>query len=386
MTSPDIYKRLESLTNESGIKSALEFLANHFREGKQPHQLFEVLKMQSRHELGLPLLYGHAAEQLDEDQQKKLEDGLLAACREVGIALIENGNLQQGWMYLQPVGDRDLVSRLFTDIEVTEENSEELIEVTLTQGAAPEIGYGLLMDRFGTCNAITTFDSQLVQLDKPIRKRLAAQLAGHLYSELVENVANHIEEKEGKRPEEKSLAGLQATRQWLTEGGGHHVDTTHLASVMRIGQIVEDPETLGMLLEMAQYGAGLASDFQYEGYPPFKNTYESHQLFYQALLGENIDQAVRYFDDQAKNVDQDQHGTAAIETLIDLLARVGRNEQAIDVSTEMLLGQGETLGIAPGVFEIARTQSEFQQLMDYYRKKDDLLGYAIGMLRSKTWR
>ncbi len=384
MTSPEIYERLQSLTKESGIASALEFLSGHFREQKQPHQLFEILKMKSRHELGLPLLYGQDSETLSEEQQKNLEDGLLAACREVGIALIENGDYQQGWMYLQPVGDRNLVIELFSKIEATEENTEELIEVTLSQGAAPEIGYALLMKQFGTCNAITTFDTQLVQLEKPLRKRLAAQLVTHLYQELVENIANHVEEKEGQRPGETSLSALKANRAWLTEGGGHHVDTTHLASVMRIGQIVDDPEALRMLLEMARYGSGLASDFHYEGYPPFKETYLSHQLFYQALLGENVDEAIRYFDEQAKTIDRNQHGSAAVETLIDLLARVGRNEQAIDVSTELLLGQGETIGVAPGVFEIASNQSELKQLMDYYREKDDLLGYAIGLLRTQT--
>src|SRR5437773_379475 len=98
------------------------------RQQKKYHELFEVLKMQLRRKLGLPLLAGVAvggeasgvavgreadhgdspsdSESLTDQQRTALEDGLIAACREVGAALLAEGKIREGWMYLRSVGDK----------------------------------------------------------------------------------------------------------------------------------------------------------------------------------------------------------------------------------------------------------------------------------------
>ena len=79
----DLFEELKSIAEQSGIETALERLIEHFRERRKHHELFEVLKMKTRHGLGLPLLYGESPDELDEEGRRKLEDGLLNACREV---------------------------------------------------------------------------------------------------------------------------------------------------------------------------------------------------------------------------------------------------------------------------------------------------------------
>src|SRR5688500_448003 len=86
-----------------GPLAILDQLMQQLRAQKKYHELFEALKMRVREQLGLPLLYGDAMDDLDETRREKLEDGLLDACREVGMLLLDEGKIREGWMYLRPV-------------------------------------------------------------------------------------------------------------------------------------------------------------------------------------------------------------------------------------------------------------------------------------------
>src|SRR5206468_12946753 len=87
-------------------------------------------------------------ESLTEQQRTKREDGLIAACREVGAALLAEGKIREGWMYLRPVGDKAEAANLLGSIEPTDENYEDLIEVCLHEGIDIGRGYGLVIERF----------------------------------------------------------------------------------------------------------------------------------------------------------------------------------------------------------------------------------------------
>ena len=51
------FDELQRISKESGVEKSLDYLEHHFREGKDYFKLFEVMKMQCRHGLGLPLIY-----------------------------------------------------------------------------------------------------------------------------------------------------------------------------------------------------------------------------------------------------------------------------------------------------------------------------------------
>jgi hypothetical protein len=375
------FDQISKLAAEAGPEKTLDFLEHRFRADKDYFKLFEVLKMRCRHGLGLPLVYSEQPDDLTDQQQDELENGLLAACREVGTMLIKNGQLQEGWMYLQPVGDRAMSEKLIQSIEVNEENIDPLIEISVTQGAAPAYGYGLLLNHFGTCNAITTFDTQAARFDKKTQRAMAEHLLRHLYNELCNNVANVIKESEKTTANDSSLAGMLSEHPWLVEGGAHHIDTTHLASVIRISRIVEQAEDLQKAVELADYGLQLHEDFQYPSPAPFENTYPDHKAFYQGLLGIDVDTAIKHFEKKCDTVEPQQHGPVAFESLVDFLVRLERNEQAIEVLTSKVLGKFEPMGIAPGLFDVAKTASELESVRAFYRKEDDLLGFAVGVLK-----
>ena len=387
--SPTPFDELQRISEESGVEKSLDFLEHHFRKDKDFFKLFEVLKMRCRHQLGLPLIYSQQPDDLTPPQQRELEDRLLAACREVGTLFFESGMIEEGWMYLQPVGDKQLNEKLVRSIETNQDNIDTLIEVAVSQGAAPGYGFQLLLKHYGTCNGITTFDTQAARFDVGVQRQMASAIVQQIHAELLENVLKSVEELgESERASQldsnSSLSQILQSFPELTVDGAHHIDTTHLSSAMRIARLLEDPSEILMAKELANYGSKLAEDFQYPGAAPFEDTYLDHGLFFAALLGEQVDEAVEHFKSKADTVDAYQFGPVADETLVDLLFRLGRTDEALQVATQRLMGNENTMGIAPSVFEIAKNPDQLQKLRDAYRSQDDLLGFAVAVLKKPS--
>ena len=170
-----------------------------------------------------------------------MEQAYLEACREVGAALLGAGQLREAWMYLRPVGDNALVAQALAGIEPNEENLSDLIEISLHEGVSVPLGYRLVLEHYGTCNAITMFDSMVAGRPGKDQQAAADLLVRHLHRELLANVRTDIKRQEGTEPPGETLLELVAERDWLFGQHNYHVDTTHLASTVRLARVLEDP-------------------------------------------------------------------------------------------------------------------------------------------------
>jgi hypothetical protein len=381
MSSSD-FDQLKSTLAASGPEAALERAAGLLREQKKYHELFEILKMRLRQKLGLPLLAGAGTEGLSDEQRTKLEDGLIGACREVGSALLSEGQIREGWMYLRPVGDKAEAAKLLAHIEATDENHEDLIDVCLHEGIDIGRGYGLVLDRFGTCNAITTYDSSLARRPRSEQSPAARLLLRRVHEDLVASVKADIARQEGQQPRENTLRELVHDRDWLFQDNSYHLDTTHLAATVRIARALSDPEDIRLAFDLTEYGRRLSQQFQYQGDEPFIDMYPANALYFRALLGENIDEAVAYFKNKAVLLDPQYHGYAAIETYIDLLTRLGRHEEALSAAMKHGLGSIQPLGNAAPLVELATRSGSYESLLAHCREKHDLLGFAAALVQS----
>jgi len=380
MSSP--FDHLQSTLASHGPGAALDEAANLLRQQKKFHELFETLKMKLRRQLGLPLLAGESSDGLSDEQRTKLEDGLIGACREVGAALLSDGKIREGWMYLRPVGDKGEAAKLLSQIEPTDDNYEDLIEICLHEGIDIGRGYGLVLERFGTCNAITTFDSSLARRPRADQAPAAKLLLEQVHADLVASVTADISRQEGKSPREKTLRELVHDRDWLFQDNSYHLDTTHLAATVRIARALTDQDDLRLALDLTEYGRRLSQQFQYPGDEPFADMYPANALYFQALLGEKTDEALAYFKAKAEMLDPQHHGYAAIETYIDLLARLGQSEQALAAAMQFGLGSIQSLGNAPPLVELAHRSGDYNTLLTHCREKDDLLGFTAALVQS----
>lgn len=382
-TTQTEFDRLEQELAETGVAGVLDQLAAQLREKNKYHELFEALKMRVRHGLGLPITYSESGDELDEAQRNGLEEGLLEACREVGMLLLQNGSAREGWMYMRPVGDRAAVARELEKINPTEDNVEELIEVCLHEGVDPARGYGLVLEHYGTCNAITTYESSVARQPIPDQRAAAGLLVRHLHGELLSSVRADIARQEGAEPLEMTLAELVADRDWMFSEHSYHIDTTHLASTVRFSRILEDPELLRLALDLTAYGRRLSAQFQYQGDEPFGDIYPSNAFYLGALLGENVDEAVAYFRDKVAALDPDQHGSQPMEAYVQLLDRVNRPGEAIDALLDFSAApQNQAAQVVPILLQLSEKLGDFEKVKELCRKRGDVLGFASGLIQS----
>jgi hypothetical protein len=374
----DPFQEIKNLLANQTPREAMASAANYFLEQNDAHRLFEIRKMQGRHELGLPVVSWKPLPQLDAEIQTKLEKKLLAACHEAGSRLIASGDLAAAWNYLEPLEDRESVQRLMEMAEVTSENVDNIIEVTFHRGAHPAWGFQLLLKHFGTCNAITLLDSSAPYLAPAIKTKLVELLAQHFMNELVQNFANA-----SQRPnvDEDAFATLISSNSEGIDWGAPLIDVTHLHSVTRLGRFAEDPRVWEQLVTLCRYGELLGEMFHFPGEPPFENQYTDSLLFFEGLLNRNRPQSIDHFLAKVEQGQDSPHSLLILETVIDWLARMQEVDQALELAIAYPRDDLGRLGIAPNLIELATRGSGLKaKLASTFEQRHDLLSFLMVQL------
>jgi hypothetical protein len=278
-------------------------LAASLIERKRWHALFDLRLLEARAALGLPLTGDLGP--LEATVRDALDERSLAACREVGWPLLDEGSVAAAWMYLRAAAEpatvatklRDLAARLPADSEAAEALHGELLHVALWEGIDPALGLELVLEAQGTCNAITAYEQAVSRLPAARQQAAAAVLVAHLHRELLANLAADLERRGLVKPDAPptSLVALLAAAGGLADDPSVHVDVSHLQSVLRIARVVSDRTVIEQAWELASYASRLPAEATYPGEPPFENVGEASRLFYAALLGRDVEAAVKFF-------------------------------------------------------------------------------------------
>ncbi|MEO1617057.1 MAG: hypothetical protein AAFV88_14495 [Planctomycetota bacterium] len=377
--SIDLFESLRGC--EGSTSELLQQLIEFYREQGSPMELFEARKMAIRDSLGLPIVASENEPPRSEAVEREMETGLLEACREAGEMLVRAGRVFEGWTYLRPIGDVEMVRELLAEVEITEDNFDEMQRVLLHEGIDVGRGFQSVLDFQGTCNSITLFDQALVQRSKADRQAAGERLLEHFYRELSELVRADITSRDEAPGADESLHDMISTRPWVLKDGGYHLDTTHLSSTVRIASTLNDPAQLRRAWELTQYGRQLHHQFQYPGEEPFVDFYPAYAAFYSILLGEHVDAGLKLFERKAKNVDVNQHGTGAIETYVDLLTRIGRPVEAVEFALKHIPSDVPSQTVLPMLLEMASQAEEgretaYEAIMDFCTDRKDPLGFA----------
>ncbi|MEM1224448.1 MAG: hypothetical protein AAGJ40_02060 [Planctomycetota bacterium] len=396
-TRSSIPNELRTRLSADPVKRLDEVIA-YFRQHRQPVELFEALKMKTRLRLGMSMVPPPDAETTSDpsphgrQEERELEDGLLDACRQAGAMLIEDGKIAEGWMYLRPTGDTSLAKRLLSGVEITDENYDEMVQILLHEGVDLARGYRAVLTQQGTCNSITLFDQAIAERPRSDRATAAACLLDHFYEELWSLVQADFRDrapKHGVAPDSiedelgRTCLGELITRHgWILGDGGYHLDTTHLSSTVRFATVLTDREEIDKAVQLCQYGKRLPADFQYPGDEPFVDFYPAHLAYFNALLGRDVDTAVRLFEQKARHVDVMEGGSGAIEVYVDLLDRLGRPAEALTAAMELFPEDVPTQRVMPDLMAMARSamaaghSDVVASLQDFLFERGDLLGVA----------
>lgn len=392
----DPFTMLLKISQEQGAEEAARALVDTMRnEGRYP-ELFEARKMLHRIELGLPPVHvpglsggdneRSESSKLEPHVQDELDKRLLDACREVGSGLMRSGRLQEGWMYLRAVGDDAFTAQAMEGIEPTQENLDLLLNLYVHEGIDVGRGTDLSLRMRGTCNTITMLDSVVAMRGRTDQQAAVGALVRHVHQELLANLVADVRRRkpEVQGPDTGRIVDWLGIMPGLLRDGTYHLDTTHLASTVRFARVLDNSDTLRLAADLAEYGRQLHAQYQYSSEEPFADLYPMSLAWFRALLGENVEAALRLFRQKAESLDSQEHGTIGIETYADLLARVGRASEASKFLMRAMPDGMRPFGIAPSLIELASASGEFQPMMDHAKERGDVLGYAAALLQSRV--
>jgi hypothetical protein len=375
--SDDAFELLERAAVTGGSGAAFEFLVQRFREHKQFPQLFEAQLMRTRRELGLPLIQTEPIGELPGDTRRKYEDAYIETAREVGGLYLAEGDIVRAWPYFRAIGETGPVAAAIEKVEPGT-GIEPIIEIAFHERANPRKGFELLLANYGTCSAITSFEQYP---GREGREECVRVLVRKLHGDLVESLKHAIAAREERAPDSRHIPTLIAGRDWLFEENNYHIDTSHLAAVIRFSSDVTERETLAISVELTEYGRRLSPLFQYKGQPPFENIYEDYGIYMRAMLGDDVDAAIAHFREKAVAADPNEIGTGPAQVLVNLLARLGRYRQAIDASAEFLGDAAPGQLICPTVVQLCELAGDQARLKDFARQHGDLLSFTAAVLK-----
>lgn len=385
--SEDVFAALEESQQQSP-ESVLERLIETLTAQKNYHRLFDALLMQQKHAMGLEVLQPTTFDNVPDERKKEFEEAYIEAARKVGNLFLDEKMYSDAWLYFQTIQEPERVSEALSKINprtVPEDKVEGLIQVCAYEGANPEKGFEIMLQSNGICNTITVFDQMNAQLKPESRKKIAQLLVDQLYTDLVQSLQYHVQQKMPIAPPADNLRELIAGRDWMFEGGSYHIDVSHLNSVVRFARLLsEDDPHLAKVIELCEYGARLDQQFQYPGESPFEDFYPAHLHFFKALVGEENDRnlAIGYFEKKLEMEPDEDDKQMIAYVLIDLLTRLKMNERAIELA-ETYLSQFED----PNTFSftsLCRQTNHLDVLQKVARGKGDLVTFAGALLDAQN--
>lgn len=375
-----LYDELLGLHQRGETKVALDRLIESLRADRRWHKLFDARMLRCKAELGLPLSRPSSLQDVPQDQRKTVEAAYIEAAREVGQAFLEEVDIPSAWMYLQVIREPDAVRQAIDALPLpsnTDERCEQVMRIALFEGVHPTKGLQMMLRLHGTCSSITSLDQALGNLPQAERKACASIMVRELYNDLRDNLEREVQQKLAMLPPGQTLRELIAGRDWLFSGGNYHIDVSHLNSVVRFARSIENPENLGLALELAEYGMHLDPQLQYGGDPPFDEFYPAHVQFFKALLDRDRDEALSYFREKLAQEPDERDRPLLAYVLVDLLIRCGRPTEAVDVAAAHLTRLSEDVSLS--FFDLCVETGRFETLRAAQQANDDPVTFAAAL-------
>ena len=384
MTDSD-FTQLEELQTAGGDAAVFDWLAATLRERKEYHKLFDTRLIQKKRSLGLPVARPTSLDDVPADQRKEVEETYVDAAREVGELFLADGDVPAAWMYLQVIREPEKVKEAIDKLPLkneADEQSQEIVRVALYERVHPVKGVQMLLRTNGMCNTITSLDQAMPSLSAEQRRECAQVMVRQLYKDLSETVRRHVQQRIPTIVPTAGLRELISGRDWLFEGGNYHTDVSHLNSVVRFARSLESTsDELKLALELCEYGRQLDEPLRYPGEPPFEDFYEAHNRFFRVLVDQDRNAALDYFRQKLADEPDERDKPLLAYVLVDLLMRVDRLDEAVDVAATHLANLGDDVGFS--LAELCAEANRFDRLKEITKGKGDLVGYAAALVQSQ---
>lgn len=380
---------LEAKLNQEGPGAAIDRLVADLEAAGEHRLLLDALLLKARHELGLPLIQVGRLTDLPEPSRSRFEERYVEALRHVGRKLLETDDIPGAWPYFQAIGETAPVAEAIDRLEPSDDQERvaRLIEVAFHQGANITRGFELILDNYGPCTAITSLE-QRAPADEAVRASCVERLIRHLHEQLVNSLRHDIERRGQSKPSETAtIAELVEGRDWLFSEEAYHIDVSHLSTVVRWSVMTTDPEALDLAIDLTEYGRRLSPRLQYEGTPPFDRVFDDHGIFLKALRGRDIEEGVAHFRAKLAEVEatpDDPESTLPAQALVNLLWRLDRNDEAIDVAERELATVPESMLVCPPLAELCQRAGRMDRLAEIADRTNQPVHFLAAKIQGAT--
>jgi len=370
------FRQAERALQAGGEQAVFDVLTRTFMQDKDYAKLFQLRVLRKRLDLGLPLIQNGPGEDIPADKRPEYEQAFVQAAREAGELFLAANDIPRAWPYFRAIGEP---APVVAAIERTDEheNMAAIIEIAYQEQIHPRKGFELILKHHGICRAISSVFQYPIREG---RQDCIGLLLKSLHRDLLSNLKRVVAQKEEVAPEAKSISDLIAGRAWLFEDNCYYIDTSHVVSVMQYGLELDDPERLGLALELAEYGAQLGSMFQRCGNPPFE-TFTDYAAYFRTVLGKDVEAGIEHFRCKVAECDPNEYGTAPAQALVGLLSRLERYPEAIRVSMEHLKDADPNQQACPSVLQLCQWAGDFEQLRKIATEQGDVLSFTAGLLQ-----
>jgi len=399
----DIFAQLAMTADTAGPTAMFDILAASLQAHRRWHALFDLRLLAARLSLGLPTT-GDLGD-VSSAQRDQLDEKSLAACREVGWPLLDEGHVAAGWMYLRAAATPAEVAEKLAVIadrltaNITPENADdeatatqlqEILHVALWDGVDPALGIALVLRSQGTCNAITSYEQAVSRLTASRQQPAAAVLVRHLHAEVARGLAADLEQRgipfpAAIDPPPSLIPLLDSLREAAgADDPSIHVDVSHLQSMLRIARVCTDRDVIHKAWELACYACRLPRDFVYPGEPPFEDVGKASRLFFGGQIGHDVDLAIGSFRRAAMVARLEESGTLPADTLVLLLIRLGRHQEALHAALERPAESAmpSTMlasGMLPSLVALATAANSWDELLKACQDRGDEITYAAAI-------
>jgi hypothetical protein len=219
-----------------------------------------------------------------------------------------------------------------------------------------------------------------------------ARLVQTLYHELRERLTAEIVRLKGSPPlEAEAPRGTPGVVQSLIEGypslfeeDFYHIDISHLSSVVQMSIHLPPGKEMDLARELCAYGKHLTGRFQQQNDPPFENLYLGYDHYLGILSGQNVEEGLAYFRDQAEKASPEEVGTYPAEVLVNLLLGLDRPAEALAVARKYLAATDNRRLNCPSIAELCAKVQDYQTLAEVSRQQGDAIHYLAGLLAAAT--
>ena len=143
-----------------------------------------------------------------------------------------------------------------------------------------------------------------------------------------------------------------------------------LAAGVERGRVIA--EAVNMARELCAYGQRLSPRFQYAAEPPFEDQYRDYGIYLSVLAGEQVEEGLSHFRAKAESADPETVGTFPAEVLVNLLVRIDRPAEALDISRRYLARPQSSPPSCPSIVELCRQTENYKVLAEVAREQGDL--------------